>query len=98
MAWGVVLGMVERAAGGGRVEPSEDQMVSDGGTGGQGFPGETLVVELAHLSEGELIEIALGKGGGGGRGGSGFEVGGDGGKGIDGSVIFVPVFGSGGNV
>ena len=55
-------------------------------------------MELENLSVGYLFEVSVGNGGGGGRGGSGFVVGDNGGKGIDGSVIFVPIFYSGENI
>ena len=72
--------------------PSRERIVSNGGDGGKGFPGETLFVELADLSVGDSFQITVGEGGGGGSGGEGYEIGGDGGKGIGGSVIFIPIF------
>ena len=83
---------------GARAELAEDRTVSDGGNGGRGFPGETIIVELENLSVGDLFEVSVGNGGGGGLGGSGFVVGDNGGKGIDGSVIFVPILCSGENI
>ena len=71
---------------------SPGRTVSDGGNGGKGYPGETLVVELEDLSLGDTFHVTVGGGGGGGGGGEGYENGGIGAKGINGSVIFVPIF------
>ncbi|MDE0225008.1 MAG: hypothetical protein OXP28_07735 [Gammaproteobacteria bacterium] len=81
--------------GGGRgavVAPSSDGIVSNGGDGGRGFPGETLIVELADLSVGTRLEIEIGEGGGGGGEGEGFKNGELGSAGSNGFVRFVPVF------
>ena len=72
--------------------PSSDQTVSDGGDGGKGFPGETLVVELSDLSIGAAIEITVGDGGSGGHAGRGFREGSAGSDGIGGSVLLIPIF------
>ena len=66
--------------------------VSNGGNGGKGFPGETLLVELGDLSVGDLFQITVGHGGGGGGGGEGYKRGGMGGSGMGGAVIFIPIF------
>ena len=50
------------------------------------IPGETVVVELAQLSVGDIFQVAVGDGGLGGSGGAGFEAGKGGSKGIDGLV------------
>ncbi len=79
--------------GGGRgaVAPSADNRpVSNGGNGGKGFPGETRIVELQGLSQGDRFEIEIGQGGGG-TGGEGFEKGDAGVAGADGFVLFVPL-------
>ena len=75
--------------------PAADRLVSNGGDGGKGFPGETRVVELHGLSKGDRLEVEIGQRGRGGGGGKGFETGGSGSKGADGSVIFVPLEGKG---
>ena len=54
---------------GAHVEPRSDGVVAEGGDGGRGFAGETLVVELEGLSPGDPFEITIGHGGGGGNGG-----------------------------
>ena len=74
------------------VPPAEGRLVSNGGGGGKGFPGETKIVEIAGLSVGERFEIQIGTGGGGGGGGKGYETGAVGVAGANGYVIFVPVF------
>ena len=74
------------------VASSPDRIVSNGGNGGKGFPGETLIVELADLSVGDRLEIEIGEGGGGGGSGEGFENGRLGTAGSNGSVRFVPTF------
>ena len=51
-----------------------------------------------RATRGLAIVTGAAGGGGGGRGGSGFSVGDNGGKGIDGSVMFVPIFAPGENV
>ncbi|MDE0286154.1 MAG: hypothetical protein OXN26_16610 [Gammaproteobacteria bacterium] len=71
---------------------SDGRLTSNGGDGGKGFPGETLIVELADLSVGDHFEIRIGKGGGGGDGGKGYETGNAGVAGADGFVFFVPLF------
>ena len=83
---------------GAAVPASRERIVSNGGDGGKGFPGETLLMELADLSVGDAFEITVGVGGGVGSGGEGYEKGGDGGKGIGGSVIFIPIFQEQGNI
>ena len=75
--------------------PAADRLVSNGGDGGKGFPGETRVVELHGLSKGDRLEVEIGQRGRGGGGGKGFETGGSGSEGADGSVIFVPLEGKG---
>ena len=78
--------------GRGAVAPrDEGRIVSNGGDGGKGFPGETRIVELHGLSKGDRFEIEVGQGGEGGGGGAGYKQGdaGDGGDG--GSVLFVPL-------
>lgn len=66
--------------------------LSNGGDGGKGFPGETLIVELHSLSVGDRFSVIIGDGGGPGEGGSGFVNGSKGTQGMDGAVIFVPLF------
>ena len=85
---------VYQAAGGlgAEVPHSDGRLTSSGGDGGKGFPGETLIVELADLSVGDHFEIRIGKGGGGGDGGKGYETGNAGVAGADGFVLFVPLF------
>ena len=70
---------------------SSDWIFADGGDGGGGFPGETVIVPLDDLSMGELFEITIGQAGGSGKGGEGFVNGSDGSIGNDGSVYFVPL-------
>ena len=77
---------------GAMVTPNPDRIVSDGGDGGRGFPAETLVVDLADLSLGDTFQVTVGVGGGGGSGGEGYEAGDMGAGGLDGSVLFVPIF------
>ena len=72
------------------VAPSPKQTASNGGNGGRGFPGETLVVELTGLSVGDAIQISVG--GGGGGGGMGYERGQEGANGLAGSVLLIPIF------
>ena len=50
------------------------------------------MVELHGLSEGYRFEIEVGRGGDGGGGGGGYEQGDAGVRGVDGSVVFVPLF------
>jgi len=71
--------------------PAEGRLVSNGGNGGKGFPGETLLVELQGLSRGDEIKIEVGRGGGGGGGGRGYGTGSTGAIGADGFVVFVPL-------
>jgi hypothetical protein len=73
------------------VPPSDGRIASNGGDGGRGFPGETLVVSLGGLSIGDRFEIVIGQGGDGGRGGEGFETGKVGSGGADGWVVLVPL-------
>ena len=77
---------------GARADETDDRVVANGGDGGRGFPGETVIVELSELSVGDVFQITIGQGGGGGGGGPGFESGCDGSRGIDGHVLFVPVY------
>ena len=76
--------------GGATVPRTENQLASDGGSGGKGFPGETLIVELRGLSKGEPLEVEIGQGGGGG-GGEGYKEGYAGAVGACGFVLFVPL-------
>ena len=71
--------------------PAEGRLVSNGGTGGKGFPGETLLVELQGLSKGDELKLEVGRGGGGGGGGEGYGTGSTGAIGADGFVVFVPL-------
>ena len=59
------------------------------------FPGETLIVELSDLSVGDRFEINIGSGGAGGGGGIGHETGIVGVAGVNGLVLFVPLFAGG---
>ena len=77
---------------GATLDKTDDRVVANGGDGGRGYPGETIIVELSELSAGDVFEIAIGQAGGGGGGGPGFENGCDGSGGIDGDVLFVPVY------
>lgn len=72
--------------------PNPNQTISNGGNGGKGFPGETQIAALTDLSVGDSIQISVGVGGGGGGGGKGYENGPAGGSGIDGFVLFIPIF------
>ena len=79
--------------GGGGDAPVEPGLtVSNGGNGGKGFPGETLIVELEDLSVGARFEVEIGIGGQGGKAGRGYREGADGSVGVGGSVVFVPIF------
>ena len=69
--------------------PAEGRLVSNGGNGGKGFPGETLLVELQGLSKGDEIKIEVGRAGGGGGGGKGYGKGSTGAIGADEFVVFV---------
>lgn len=71
--------------------PAKGRLVSNGGNGGKGFPGETLFVELQGLSKGDEIRVQVGRGGGGGSGGKGYGKGGPGTIGAGGFVVFVPL-------
>lgn len=71
--------------------PSPERTVSNGGNGGKGFAGETVIVELTRLAVGDRFETNIGAGGGGGSGGQGFVDGGDARPGAGGSVLFVPI-------
>lgn len=75
------------------VARAEDRIVSDGGGGGKGYPGETKVVEFSDMSCGDEIVVEIGNGGNGGRAGSGFEPGDDGDVGQNGWVLLVPIYG-----
>ena len=77
------------------VPPMDGRLVSNGGAGGKGFPGETLIVELSDLSVGDRFEINIGSGGAGGGGGIGHETGIVGVAGVNGFVLFVPLFAGG---
>lgn len=77
---------------GGMAQPADGRLVSSGGEGGKGFPGETLIVELADLSVGDRFELSIGEGGGGGGGGQGYENGAAGGEGANGFVLFVALY------
>ena len=68
--------------------PAGGRLVSNGGNGGKGFPGESLLVDLQGLSKGDEIQIEVGRGGGHG-GGIGYETEGAGAIGADGFVILV---------
>lgn len=76
----------------------DGMIVSNGGGGGKGYPGETRVVELADLSYGEELAVRIGAGGNGGRGGQGYEDGPHGEAGEGGFVLLVPLFEPGGGV
>ena len=67
--------------------PEDDRLAAVGGTGGKGFPGETLVVEIDDLSVGDIFEINVGRGGDGGAGGEGFRTGYTGESGANGLVV-----------
>ena len=71
--------------------PAEGRSVSNGGRGGKGFPGETLLVELQGLSKGDELKLEVGRGGGGGGGGEGYGTGSTGAIGADGFVVVVPL-------
>jgi hypothetical protein len=71
--------------------------VSNGGHGGKGFPGETRIVELDGLSNGDRFEVDVGQGGQGGGGGAGYKHGDTGAEGEGGFVLFVPLSTEGGN-
>lgn len=73
------------------VPPAENRLTSNGGDGGKGFPGETLIVELRGLSKGEPLEVEIGRGGDGGSGGEGYKEGYAGALGTGGFVLFVPL-------
>ncbi len=68
-----------------------DAITADGGDGGRGFPGETIVEEITDLSVGDSFEITIGQGGRGGIGGKGFLDGQDGCDGHNGRVLLVPI-------
>ena len=72
--------------------PVDGRLVSNGGDGGKGFSGETLIVELSDLSVGDRFEINIGSGGAGGGGGKGYEAAAAGVAGANGFVLFVPLF------
>jgi hypothetical protein len=74
---------------GGTLQESAGRIVSAGGSGGLGFLGQTIVVELTDMSFGEAFQITVGQGG---SGGAGFETGRDGLAGPNGSVCLVPIF------
>lgn len=77
--------------GSGANPPQVDgRVLSNGGEGGKGFPGEIQIYELTELSIGERFEIIVGNGGNGGSGGLGYRIGGEGGRGLSGYVILVP--------
>ena len=78
--------------GGGTVSASPERIVSAGGNGGRGFPGETRIVELAELQVRDRFEIMIGEGGGGGGGGEGYKNGDPGTAGSNGFVRFVPLY------
>ena len=71
--------------------PADGRLVSNGGNGGRGFPGETLIVELKGLSRGDRFEVEIGRGGRGGGDGKGYEKGNTGDVGADGFVLLVPL-------
>ena len=75
----------------------EGRLVSDGGDGGKGFPGEMRIVEVTDLRYGDDLDVEIGTGGLGGNGGQGFENGRNGTPGGDGFVLLVPIFEVGGN-
>ena len=73
----------------------EGRLVSDGGDGGKGFPGEIEIVEFADLRYGDDLDVEIGTGGLGGDAGQGFENGRSGTSGGDGFVLLVPIFEAG---
>ena len=74
---------------GGDVPPADGRIAANGGDGGRGFPGETVMVPLKDLSMGDHFEIEVGRGGVGGLGGEGFNNGTTGIDGPGGWVVFV---------
>lgn len=87
---GCHFGLSDGGAGG-RPSAAPDRIVAEGGDGGRGFPGETVVVELEDLTVGDALQIQVGEGGAGGAGGAGYEEGRGGTSGQNGHVLIVPL-------
>lgn len=90
--WGCQFGPGGDGGSGTNVARVEGRIVSDGGDGGKGYPGETKVVELFDMSYGDEILVGIGNSGNGGAGGPGFEQGRKGDVGETGWVLLVPIF------
>ena len=71
--------------------PADGRVTSNGGNGGKGYPGETLIISLEGLSKGDRLEVEIGQDGGGGVGGGGYKPGDAGANGADGHVLLVPL-------
>ena len=77
---------------GGLASLGESRLISNGKSGGKGYPGETKFFTFDDLDYDEPFKIIIGKGGEGGRGGNGYKPGSPGERGKDGYVLFIPVF------
>lgn len=75
-----------------RTAKLSDALMANGGDGGGGFAGETVIVPIDELSSGEVFQVSIGKAGGAGGGGEGYRNGSDGSIGNNGSVLLVPLF------
>ena len=77
---------------GGCPDPAPSRVTANGGAGGAGFPGETVLIELEGMALADAIGIQLGDGGAGGPGGTGFAPGKEGAEGPRGHVLLAPLF------
>ena len=78
---------------GGQVTPDAALSIfSNGGNGGRGFPGQTLITDVENLLVGTVLDVVIGEGGPGGMGGDGYKKGSDGDLGPRGHVVMVPIF------
>ncbi len=76
----------------GASKPPSGRLAYGGGSGGKGFPGETLVIEINSVAVGDPFDVTIGAGGRGGNGGDGLDPGSNGDDGGDGYVLFIPLF------
>lgn len=72
-------------------EVNPERIVSEGGNGGKGYPGQVCVIELEKLTIGTSIEAAIGAGGNGGKGGKGHRDAENGASGTGGFVLLIPI-------
>jgi len=85
---GCHYGLGGNGGAGAIVPKAEGRLVANGGNGGKGFAGETLIVELQGLSKGDEMKVEVGHGGSG----KGYAEGCAGAIGAGGFIVFVPLY------